>query len=614
MLGMEKHPLHMKNPELQTSPEVKRAVSRKEKESGESIPNDPSNRIEAYAERLENIFLNEDQETRKRNLELFRSKIYDSLIIKEENFPESYFELQQKIARERGQAVEVIPEETRNQMKEVAIQDQKASLDAWMDYLTSDDAVYPAWFKYYVWKNITKLSQFDKERGEYKKRTKTTVAPFPDIYREPLAQIADIYEKVKADNKNLKEPEIQDAFSKKFPDLYAELTQESLAAQMENKEELRGEWIKYEQGKDGEAEKLFTSLEGKGTGWCTAGQSTAKQQIETGDFYVYYSYDSNGEPTQPRLAIRMQGKDKIAEVRGVLPNQAVESSMQEILSNKLSEFGSEADVYQKKSADMQYLTLLCEKQEKGEVFSKEDLIFIYELNSPIEGFGYHKDPRVSELLSKRNPEEDAPTVFGCTEDQIAHNLDEIKENTKVYIGDWNFDIFKKIKDHPRIEHMYKRFPKDNIFLLDFETNLEIRNSGEAEYKLKERGIHNNVNTFRVALNRTEFSQNRETYNLVGFTPEELGIKEDLYFDKFIESCKELGLEMCPAEMGPYLAINYDGPDNVLVAMEPISVHPYEVIYYSRCIDGKRFLDVETCGGSKKVFRDFDKKFIFRYRK
>ncbi|MDP3901595.1 MAG: hypothetical protein Q8Q37_01295, partial [bacterium] len=264
---MEKHPLHLKNPELQTSPEVQRAVEREEQKTGEKVPNDPAERIEAYMDRLENIFLNPDERKRDRNLEMFRDKIYDALIIKRENFPDSYFELQKRIARERGQAVEEIPDNVREQMMDVAIEDQRASLDAWMDYLTSDDAVYPAWFKYFVWRNVTKLSQFDKERGEFKKRTDSTVAPYPDIYREPLAQIADIYEKIKADNKNLKEPEIREAFSKKFPNLYAELISKSLAASMENREEIRGEWVKYEQGRDGDAEKLFQSLEGKGTGW-----------------------------------------------------------------------------------------------------------------------------------------------------------------------------------------------------------------------------------------------------------------------------------------------------------------------------------------------------------
>ena len=163
---MEKQPLHLKNPELQTSPEVNRAVERKVDREGEKVPNDPSERIEAYMDRLENIFLNPDERIRERNLEMFRDKIYDKLIIKKENFPDSYFELQKRIARERGQAVEEIPENVREQMMDVTIEDQKHSLDAWMDYLTSDDAVYPAWFKYYAWsfsirlRNTVKYSDF----------------------------------------------------------------------------------------------------------------------------------------------------------------------------------------------------------------------------------------------------------------------------------------------------------------------------------------------------------------------------------------------------------------------------------------------------------------------
>ena len=42
---MEKHPLHLKNPELQASPEVERAVEREEWLTGESVPNDPAKRM-----------------------------------------------------------------------------------------------------------------------------------------------------------------------------------------------------------------------------------------------------------------------------------------------------------------------------------------------------------------------------------------------------------------------------------------------------------------------------------------------------------------------------------------------------------------------------------------
>ena len=62
--------------------------------------------------------------------------------------------------------------------------------------------------------------------------------------------------------------------------------------------------------------KLYNSLQGYNTGWCTAGsRETAKEQLEEGDFYVYYSKDKNGNYTIPRLAIRMS-EDEIAEIRG----------------------------------------------------------------------------------------------------------------------------------------------------------------------------------------------------------------------------------------------------------------------------------------------------------
>jgi hypothetical protein len=51
----------MKSPELQTSPEVNRAVVREERHTGEKMPNDPTDRIEAYMDRLENVFLNPER-------------------------------------------------------------------------------------------------------------------------------------------------------------------------------------------------------------------------------------------------------------------------------------------------------------------------------------------------------------------------------------------------------------------------------------------------------------------------------------------------------------------------------------------------------------------------
>ena len=77
--------------------------------------------------------------------------------------------------------------------------------------------------------------------------------------------------------------------------------------------------------------------------------ATAKVQIESGDFYVYFTNDQHGDPTQPRLVVRRNGPDRIAGVRGVLPQQNVEPILQEVLDQKLETFGKEADVYRQKS-------------------------------------------------------------------------------------------------------------------------------------------------------------------------------------------------------------------------------------------------------------------------
>jgi len=549
---MEKHPLHLKNPELQTSPEVNRAVKKQERKIAGRIPNDPSDRIETYMDRLENIFLNPDKKVRERNLEMFRSQIYDALIIKRENFPESYFELQQRIARERGQPVEHIPLDVREKMIDTAIEDQKHSLDAWIDYLTSPDAVYPAWFKFYVWNQVTKLSQFDKERGEFKKRTDSTVAPYPDIYREPLAQIADIYEKVKADNKTLREEEVKEVFSKKFPALYAELISKSLAASMEGREEIRGEWVKYEQGRAGDAKRLFSSLEGKGTGWCTAGKSTAETQIESGDFYVYYTYDADHKPTQPRLAIRMEGNNRIGEVRGILPHQAVEPIMQEALDSKLQEFGNEAKIYQKKSSDMRMLTVLEKKREKGELLTKDDLLFLYEVNAPIEGFGYKKDPRVEEIRGDRNVEEDMLVIFDCTKAEIAHVPNEINANTKAYVGQLKPGIFQKLPES--IEHVYTSFPEKRIR----RENVEIGGKGATQLtrELETAGI-SITNSARDMLNSPDFIVGkREKINLIRLTVADLGFFRNATTDEIYTRAKELDLDLCPPDAGPNYRLKY----------------------------------------------------------
>lgn len=487
--------LHKKLPDLQKSPEVTDAIEKNSRLTGEKSPSTAEGKLDVYLDRLENVFLNEDEDVRKRNIEMLRDKIYDAYIIKHDDVPESYFDLQKRVARERGQHVEEIDGSTREQMISVIIEDQKKSLDSWIDYLSSDDAMYPTWFKYFVFRNITKLSQFDKELGKFKERTKATTAPFPDIYREALAKVSDMYEGASRDKALFKDKDFQNFLSKKFPVQYADAIQKTLERTQEGREQIKGEWVKYKQGGEEEAKKLYSSLENKGTGWCTAGYSTARVQIERGDFYVYYTYDSDGLPNDPRLAIRMDGTDKIGEVRGVLPHQEVEPLLQEILDAKLSEFGSEADKYKKNSENMKRLTAIEKASQKGKELTKDDLHFLYEIDTKIEGFGYEEDPRIEEIRNKRNRQQDIAVIYNCSIGQVVSRPQDVTESTRVlYLLNSKdedsmviFDLYdkknkKEFDDTKRVNLLEKVIniggiltPEDLRFL--YEIDIEIQRFG-----------------------------------------------------------------------------------------------------------------------------------------
>lgn len=414
-------------PDLHKEKEVMRAVERKDATSADKTPNDPVEKADVYLERLSKVFLNPDERVRERNVALLKPRLHEEFVIAPEEVPESYFELQKRIARERGQAVEEIPEAERKQMIEVIVEDQTKSLDDWVEYLSSNDAVYPDWFKYFAFRNVVRLSQFDKERGEFKKRSKTTTAPYPEIYRDALAQVCDKYIALAHGDKSKFETDAEfiEFASKKFPTLYAQEIQKTLAASIEGREHVEGKWVTYAQGDMDGAEALYSSLQGKGTGWCTAGRSTAESQIARGDFHVYYTYKdteekSSGAPTQPRIAIRMDGS-AIGEVRGVLTGQDVEPLLADVVEDRLQAFGSAADGYKKKNADMRRLTALEKAVKKQEELSVDDLRFLYEVDSEIEGFGYRYDPRIKEIQEKRDIRSDAETILKdlSEDDQIA---------------------------------------------------------------------------------------------------------------------------------------------------------------------------------------------------
>ena len=388
-------------------------------------------RLLKYFERLEELH-NKVSETKSVNGEkLLKSFYYDLYVIKPENIPAAYFQNQVRLARERGYGNIELTEEDKRRMTEEVIDDQRKSLDKWIEYFLYDEESksYGMWEKYWVFQGLQNLGKYDKETGKFSKRDKTTVYPFPPVEREYIFTTLKLMEDFLKDKKG--EEDIKQALSTgNFKLLYEYVIKQSFLKGEHQSNNDDGKWIKYEQGSDYNI--LRDSLQGYYTGWCTAaGENFAKDQLAGGDFYVYYSLDKNGEAKVPRIAIRMNGKTKIGEIRGIADNQNMEPEMMSILEEKLKEF-PDRDKYLKKENDMKLLTLIDKKVNDNIDLTLEELKFLYEIDGQIIGFGYGKDPRIEEIKRKRNERRDYSLIFNVKEEEVALSQKEWLNNPKKF--------------------------------------------------------------------------------------------------------------------------------------------------------------------------------------
>lgn len=394
-------------------------------------------RLLNYFNRLEKIHKRVSESKNKSDEKLLKGFYYDLYVIKPEDIPESYFQNQVKLARERGYGNIRLTNEDRKRMTDQVIEDQKHSLDKWIEYFLYDEESksYEMWEKYWVFQGLQNLGKYDKKTYKFSKRDKTTVYPFPPVEREFIFTTLHLMEDYIKDKKG--DEEIKSALgSGNFKMLYEYVIKQSMLKDKLQSNTTSGKWVKYEQGSDYNI--LRDSLQGYYTGWCTAaGENFAKSQLANGDFYIYYTLDNNGEAKVPRIAIRMNGKTEIEEIRGIADRQNMEPEMMPILEEKLKEF-PDRDKYLKKEHDMKLLTLIDKKINNNIELTLNELKFLYEINSKIEGFGYEKDPRIDEIKSKRNIKKDYALIFDVKEEKVALSQEEWEENPnkfKVLVSD-----------------------------------------------------------------------------------------------------------------------------------------------------------------------------------
>lgn len=436
------HFLDKNYPDLAGSRPVARAV-KKAREQGEK-PYTRDELIDSYLARLSTLIHD------KRGFDLLKRRVLSEYVTKPEDIPEGYWKLQENVIEKRDHLShrQNISDREKEEMKrrnaENALLDQKASLERWVDYLASSKSDFMSDdLKYWVFRHVVKMEEFNNETKEFGKHSGGTTKQFPDVNEEALSYVIDAiqnkyrrkahefdFDIQENDQQNFKQFLKKEDFAKLYAwanTFYNPIPERLLKIK-------DGEWRKFDRNSN--PEELSKTIRGKGTGWCSAGTYTAKTELRDGDFYVYYSKDDEGNAVIPRIAISMEG-DEIAEICGIAPKQNLDSNMEEVLEKKLEEFpdNPNKEYFLKKKENMSRLSKMAEKEKNTEELTKDELIFLYEQQEKMSGFGYEKDGRTEKLKTgRKNRIADYCVMYDCKPENVAVKPEDISENTVVYIG------------------------------------------------------------------------------------------------------------------------------------------------------------------------------------
>ena len=447
--------------------------------------------INKYLNRLERIHKKANIESKKN---LIKHLYYDKYVIKKEDI--------------KGKS---------NKEKEDIIENQRKTLSTWIDYLIDDNTMYPMWAKYWVFQQILKIGTYDEITKKYTKRNKNTINPFIEVVPEVISKCINNIVKLFEDKK-MSSQEIRRLVSNiSFEKMYIEYSK-NIKNQYKSNE---GIWVKYNQGSEDAAKRLYESLEGKNTGWCTVASITAKNQVNNGDFYVYYTKDENNDYTIPRIALRFNGHNNIGEIRGVEEHQNLEEEMIPILETFLSNNDNlseeDKDLNMKKISELKYLVKIKNKIINNEKLTTKEIIDLY---TKTFGFGRKQDPLVDKIIKRRNILNDYYALKNENEyiksDFILKNLKHFSSEEKELVLN-NREVLKKVleKETSVLKFVNDEYKNDKeIMLIAIQTNpYALAYASENLKKDKEVLMEASLtNPYALNMYNELFSSNNKSYN------------------------------------------------------------------------------------------------------
>jgi hypothetical protein len=204
------------------------------------------------------------------------------------------------------------------------------------------------------------------------------------------------------------------------------------------------------------------------------------------------------------------------------------------------------------------LTAIEQKITSGKPLAREELFVLYQKNEDPEALKYAAAQTLGKLRERRTDDEidfDFCVMFNCLPDELAHNKEEITENTKVYIGGLYPNFFKQ-KNLPDI--VYDKYPGGFIKIdkatsggLDKSQLLNKLNDGEVRIR----------DTALQIIESSSFKTSKVVkpvdfvcLRVVDLFP----LNDDKHtYDEICYAAKKLGLALCKIEDAPNYCLNSD---------------------------------------------------------
>jgi hypothetical protein len=103
------------------------------------------------------------------------------------------------------------------------------------------------------------------------------------------------------------------------------------------------------------------------------------------------------------------------------------------------------------------LLALLDSIHAREELSRDDLLFLYEVNEPIKGFDNEREPLIDDLLGTRDRKKDLNTMANCRPEHLTTDFTNLSIDTHVYVEDTGTKItlidFREAKNQAKLPHL-----------------------------------------------------------------------------------------------------------------------------------------------------------------